>query len=124
MASKRCRSSAAAPDSRDRPIIAPVLGAVKKNHVHTLDSGRWPQSSDFALGSDGRLFEWRARGSAPELPVQHAVVYRLVDVLGQNLGLAVEIGDGAGHAKHLVVRAGREAEFLNVRPQQVHAGIG
>src|SRR3990172_3459701 len=59
----------------------------------------------------------------PKLPVEHPIVHGLADVLRQNVGLAVQVGDRAGHAEDFVVRAGREAGFLNAGPQQVRARV-
>ena len=44
--------------------------------------------------------------SCPQLAVQPAVVDRLADVRRLDVALAVEVGDGAGHAQDLVVARG------------------
>ena len=53
------------------------------------------------------------RPSAPKLPVEHAVVDRFADVLRQDVGSAVEVGDRAGDAEDFVVGPGREAHLLD-----------
>src|SRR4051812_1847772 len=70
------------------------------------------------LRSDNLLFDL-----TPELSIKHAVINRFADVFRQNVGAAVQVGDGARDAKHLVVRARRKSQLLNAVPKQVHSGL-
>ena len=60
---------------------------------------------------------------APALAVEAAVLNGLGDMLGADVGLAVEVGDGAGELYDAVVGAGGKAETLHGHLEEAGAGI-
>ena len=46
-----------------------------------------------------------------QFPIQSAVLHRLGDVVGLDVFIAFDVGDGSGDAEDLVVRAGGEAHL-------------
>src|SRR5262249_28785412 len=62
-------------------------------------------------------------GSTPELPVEHAVIHRFANMLGQDRLAAIQVCDRSRDSQHFIVRAGREAHLLDARAKQIRASV-
>lgn len=61
--------------------------------------------------------------SVPVIPIQVPELDGFGEVLGGNVGCAIEIRDGAGHAQHAVVSTGGEIHAAYGHLQGAFAGV-
>ena len=59
---------------------------------------------------------------APELPIEHAVVDRFVQVFLADLVAPFHVGDRTGYPQYFVVGTSREAQFLDAYFHESSAG--